>query len=182
MVMTKHFTALDLQLLPDDGQRHDLIRGELYSMPPAEEVHGEVGGRIAVFVGSHVLGNGLGNICVAEPGFYLARDPDVLVAPDVAFVRADRVRPKDERRGFVPFAPDLAVEVISPSESAKQVGDKIAAYLDAGTAELRVVRSLRRTVTVYEPGQEPRVLSMGDVLGGGDVLPGFALPVADIFE
>lgn len=82
----------------------------------------------------------------------------------------------------MPFAPDLAVEVISRSEPAKQVADKIAAHLDAGTALLWVVRSLRRTVTVYQPGQEPRELGMGDILDGGDVLPGFELQVADIFE
>ena len=105
-----------------------------------------------------------------------------MVAPDVAFVRTERLRPWRNRRGFLPIAPDLAVEVISPSETAKHIADKIAAYLEAGTALLWVVRSIPQTVTVYEPGHDPRVLGIGDILDGGTVLPGFSLPVAAIFD
>jgi len=182
MVTTTLTTAEELANLPDDGHRYDLIRGELYRVPPSEDEHGGVAGEIASHVGAFNLGQRLGKLYVAEAGFFLSRDPDVVVAPDVAYVRTERLRPRTERRGFLPIAPDLAVEVISPSETAKHVADKIAAYLAAGTPLLWVVRSNRQTVTVYEQDRDPRELGIGDVLDGGAVLPGFRLPVAAIFD
>ena len=151
-------------------------------MPPSEDEHGGVAGEIAFHVGGFNLRERLGKLYVAEAGFLLARDPDVVVAPDVAFVRTEHLRPRGERRGFLPIAPDLAVEVISPSETPKHVADKIAAYPEAGTALLWVVRPSRQTVTVYEQGRGPRELGIGEVLDGGAVLPGFRLPIAAIFE
>ena len=181
MVMTRRVTAEDLASLPDDGHRYDLIRGELFRMPPSEHHHGGPAGEIASHVGAFNLRERLGKLYVAEAGFVLARDPDVVVAPDVAFVRTERLRPWSKQRGFLPIAPDLAVEVISPSETAKHLADKIAAYLAAGTALLWVVQPTRQTVTVYEQGRDPRELGIDDVLDGGAVLPRFRLPVAAIF-
>ncbi|MDP9363937.1 MAG: Uma2 family endonuclease [Chloroflexota bacterium] len=115
-------------------------------------------------------------------GLFLAHEPDTVVAPDVAFVRAERLPSPSERRGFSPVVPDLAVEVVSPSDRQAKVDEKVALYLAAGVPLLWVAYPRRRVVRVHRPGREPVELGEGDVLDGEDVLPGFRLPVADVFR
>jgi len=165
----------------DDGYRYDLILGELYQMPRAGDDHGALAGRVAVAVGRVVLDRRLGNIYVAEPGFVLSRNPDTLVAPDVAFVRAERLEPDRDRRKFLQIVPDLAVEVVSPSETPRMIADKIHAYVAAGIPLLWVMEPIRREVAVHGAGRAPVVLREGDILDGGDVIPGLRLPIEDLF-
>lgn len=113
----KLMTADELLRLPADGQRHELIRGELRTMAPSSGRHGWAGMRIGVPLGQYVDANGLGLVFLAETGFWLERDPDLVRAPDVAFVRRERVLPTGEVEGYWPGAPDLAVEVISLERS-----------------------------------------------------------------
>jgi Uma2 family endonuclease len=94
----------------------------------------------------------------------------------------DRLPPPAQRRRFLELAPDLAVEVVSPSDSANAVHEKVLEYLSAGVQLVWVVHPIQRTVTVYSEGPVAHVLSEGDTLNGGDLLPGFSLAVADIFE
>jgi len=125
---------------------------------------------------------GSGKVFGAETGFFVARDPDTVLAPDIAFIRADRLPPPEDLIGFVPVAPDLAVEIVSPSNSETEMADTVQDYLDAGVALVVVGRPRPRTITLHAPGQPVRILSEGDVLDFGDVLPGLRLAVADIFR
>lgn len=182
MATTKLMTAEDLWQLDDEPGRFDLIRGELIRMSPAGFRHGKLSAlmtrRIADFVYTHRLGDVVG----AETGFVLARDPDVVLAPDAAFVRSERLPSEDEQEGFLELAPDLVVEVVSPSDRSRDVHAKVRAYLDAGVMLVWVVDPGSQDVTVYTPDRTARVFVTGDELDGGDVLPGFRLPVADIFK
>ena len=174
------FTADNLAALPDE-LRYDLIAGELITMSPASAKHGRHAQNLGFFIDSHVREHHLGTVFAAETGFILSHDPDTVLAPDVAFVRADRLPPEDEWQGFLALAPDLVVEVISPSETASQVMDKVLAYLDAGVPMVITLDPNRKIVAVYRPDRAARILTISDTLDGGDVLPGFRLPLADLF-
>lgn len=177
----KLMTADELLLLEGDDGRYDLIHGELYQMPPAGEVHALPPSKLNRAVVAYLLQNDIGDVFVAETGFVLARDPDIVVAPDLAFIRHGRLS-SEPQSGFLELAPDLAVEVVSPYESRARVETKAQAYLAAGGSLVWAVWPLRRTVVVYEPDQPPRELTDADTLDGGDILPGFTLPVAAIFR
>lgn len=178
---TKLLKAEDLYDIEDDDYRYELDRGVLVRMTPPGGRHGEIDSEIIWHIRNYLAQHPIGRV-FGEVGFILARDPDVVRAPDVAFVRADRLPPEEERDKFFPFAPDLAVEILSPSDRAGMVHDKVMDYLDAGTRLVWVVAPRRRTVTVYQPGGAARVLREDDELDGGDVLPGFRLPVAALFQ
>jgi Uma2 family endonuclease len=108
-------TADELLCLPDDGLRHELVRGELRTMPPGGFDHSVRAGVLHVSLGSYVRARQLGEVLSADPGFRLTSDPDTVRAPDVAFIRQDRL-PTGPMPGYYPGAPDLAVEVISPND------------------------------------------------------------------
>jgi Uma2 family endonuclease len=172
-------TTAEQLLKAGDLGRCELIRGKLRRMIPAGGEHGRIAGKLTCAVGNHVMSRQLGTFYAAETGFILSRDPDTVRAPDVAFTRAERAAPAV--RGFVPAAPDLAVEVLSPDDRPGYVRDKVAEWIEAGTLAVWVVDPRGRTVTVHEPQKTPLVLGETDSLPGGDVLPGFALAVRDIF-
>jgi Uma2 family endonuclease len=176
-------TADDLWRLPDDGMRHELIRGELTVMAPASGEHGEIAGNLSTLLGAHVRAKNLGKLLVAEPGFLLSRNPDTVRAPDAAFISKHRVPAEGlPKKGFVPFAPDIAIEVLSPSDSQVDVEEKVEEWLAAGAARVWVVNPRARTVTVHRSGRDPRVLRSNDVLDGEEVCPGFSVRVGEIFE
>jgi Uma2 family endonuclease len=178
---TTLMTAEDLLALPDDGFTYELVEGELRQMPPTSGEHSRVELYIAFWLMSFVYRNRLGKVYGSDAGFRLKRSPDTVLCPDTSFVRTERV-PQDDRSGIMELAPDLAVEVISPSNTINEMDDKVAAYLEAGTSLIWVVRPRRRQVTVYTPDGLIRILGEEDVLDGGDVLPGFSLPVVDVFR
>jgi Uma2 family endonuclease len=171
-------TAEELARAGDIG-RCELVRGELRMMIPPFAEHGRVAMNLGALIANHVKAQGLGTAYAAETGFLLARDPDTVRAPDVAFVGADR-DPTPER-GYYPGAPDLAVEVLSPDDRPGYVRDKVAEWLEAGALAVWVVDPRRQTVTVHTAHEAPAVLSRTDTLRGGDVLPGFAIEVGEIF-
>jgi Uma2 family endonuclease len=131
---------------------------------------------------NHARQTGAGKVYNADTGFLLTRDPDVLVSPDVAFVRTDRLPPEQERTRFMPLAPDLAVEIVSPSDRSSDVDAKVIEYLRAGTQLVLVVQPRTRTVTAYTPDHTARVYSEDDTISLRDVVPDFQLTVADIFQ
>jgi Uma2 family endonuclease len=172
------FTAEELLRLPDDGSRYELVQGELKKMSPSGLEHGRIAARIAIHLGAHVRQHRLGEVYIAEAGFVLTREPDTVRAPDVSFVRADRVI---STNGFMPGAPDLSVEVISPSDLVTEVNRKTGQYLRAGSRAVVVVDPENRIVHVHR-ASAPEVTIVEDVLEVEDVVPGWKMPVAEIFE
>ena len=179
---TRPMTAEELLDMPDDGFRYELIRGELRKMPPAGQFHGEYAGSIFISMGSHVKTNRLGKVYIADTGFMLASDPDHVSAPDAAFVSTDRLKQIGESSGFALGAPDLAIEVISPNDRYTEVDQKVADWLDAGTLAVVVVNPRRRTVNVHHSHTDVSVLTESDTLDVDVVVPGWRMPVKDIFE
>lgn len=178
MATTVRMTADDLLTLPDDGWRYELIRGELQRMAPDNFDHGQFGDNVQYPLSMHVRRHRLGRV-VGNVGFTLETDPDTVLAPDVSFIRTERL-PARGGRGFPEMAPDLAVEVLSPSNTAGEIARKTALYLANGVRVVWVIDPASRTVSVYSSaGAE--VLGESDRLDGGDVVPGFAMQVADLF-
>jgi len=173
--------AEDLLNMPDDGFRYELVKGELIQMSPTGAQHGTIAGRLITFLGHFVLTNRLGEVLAAETGFKLESDSDTVRAPDVSFISKDRLPPEQAPEGYWPFAPDLAVEVISPGDTSQDVQAKVSEYLGAGTRLVWVVYPKTRNVVEYRPGGEARVLSEEDSLDGRDVVPGFRCRVGDLF-
>ncbi|HUP60830.1 MAG TPA: Uma2 family endonuclease [Thermoanaerobaculia bacterium] len=178
-VETKLMTADELLAMPDDGaHRHELVQGELITMSPAGFEHGVIAGRIALHLGSYVSERNLGIVISSDTGFVVARDPDTVRAPDVAFVRRERVA---KTRKYFPGAPDLAVEVISPNDSFSEVYEKVLEYLRGGTRMVIVVDPDKQTAVVRTPASASD-LTITDTLTGGDVVPGWSLPLRELFE
>lgn len=150
-------------------------------MPPPGFEHGQVSIRVASLLSAFVRPRGLGAV-TGEAGFQLAADPDTVRAPDAAFVAADRLPPRDQRRGYLRLAPDLAVEVLSPDDRPRAAAAKTRAWLAAGVRILWVIDPVARRATVHAPGQPAVEVGPGGALDGGDALPGFVLPVSDLFD
>jgi Uma2 family endonuclease len=174
-------TAEELLRMPDDGFRYELVCGELRKMPPAGHVHGRLAATLTASLVRYVTANQLGAVYAAETGFILRRNPDTVRAPDVAFIRQQRVQEVGDVAGYWPGAPDLAIEVVSPSDSYAEVEEKVFEWLEAGTLMVLVVNPRRRSVTVYRSLADIIVLTQNDALDGGDVVPGWTMPVKDIF-
>jgi Uma2 family endonuclease len=163
-----------------DIGRCELVRGELIMMSPAGSEHGGIIGELSGILWNFVRSRRLGRVFGAETGFIISRGPDTVRAPDIAFIRADRI-PGRLPRGFFSGAPDLAVEVLSPSDRAGEVLSKTQDWLVAGCPVVWVVDPETQSVTVYRSDRTILVLAAADTLCGDDVLPGFTLPVAEIF-
>lgn len=181
MTTTAKVTAEELLHMPDDGFRYELVKGELIKMAPAGKEHGKLAMRLGWRLAQYVESHGLGEVCAAETGFHLSSNPDTVRAPDAAFVRQSRVEEAGSVAGFWPGAPDLAVEVISPSDTYSQVQDKALHWLNAGTLMVVVVDPRQQTVTVYRSLTDIVILTTGDELEGKDVVPGWTLPVDELF-
>jgi Uma2 family endonuclease len=180
-ISSRRMTAEELLALPDDGMRHELIAGELRTMAPSGHRHGRVTFKFALALGNYVEAHALGEVWGAETGCILARDPDTVRAADVTFVRRERLGAEVDDRGYWPGAPDLVVEVLSPGDRRGAVADKVATWLRSGAPMVVVVDPQRRTVAVHRADQPVTVLGEADTLDGGDVVPGWTLPVRLLF-
>ena len=174
-------TAEELLVMPDDGYRYELVRGELRRMAPAGARHSNIGVKVSTSLNVHVNVNDLGTVFGADGGFLLERNPDTVRAPDVGFVRRERMEDRGLMDGYWPGAPDLAVEVISPNDLYTEVAEKVEEWLNAGTRMVVVADPRRRVATAHRPGREAVTLVEGDVLEGDDVVPGWRMAVVDIF-
>jgi Uma2 family endonuclease len=168
--------------MPDDGNRYELIAGELKMMSPAGFEHGFVVVRLTLPLAQHVKEKGLGCVLGAETGFRISENPDTVRAPDISFVRKERIPAEGLPESFWPGAPDLAVEVISPSDTFRQVDEKIESWLEAGCLAVWLVDPRLRTVTVHRSATNITTLTEKDTLEGGEVVPGFRCSVTAIFE
>jgi Uma2 family endonuclease len=174
-------TAEDLLALPDNDKQYELVEGVLFEMSPSSRPHSRDGLRIATRLSSFVEDHNLGEVHGADGGFILRRHPDTVRSPDVAFVRKERLAEIDDE-GFLPLAPDLTIEVVSPSNTVNEMSRKVQEYLEAGTSIVWVVEPLRRQVAVHTQDPIVRIYRDGDTLDGGDVIPGFTLSVTYIFD
>ena len=172
--------ATEFETIPDEGYRHELVAGYVVSEPFPTLRHDRIRGRIERLLYAHVTKHALGEI-FCDVGYLLAERPDTVRGPDVSFVSEARLQGIDERRWFR-GAPDLAVEILSPSNRLGEIHAKIADYLAAGARLCWVVDSERRRVAVYRQILFPTHLSPGDLLDGGDVLPGFEVSVDSLFD
>jgi Uma2 family endonuclease len=179
--ITKLVTADALLAMPDDGFCYELVKGELIRMPPPGHEHGRVAMRIAVPLYQHVMSNNLGEVYAAETGFLIYQNPDTVRAPDSSFIRRERLEMVDKVEGYWIGAPDLCVEVVSPSDSVGYVEEKVTEWIEAGSRMVWVVSPKLKTVTVYRSLTQIVILTENDVLEGGDVVPGFSLAVVEIF-
>jgi Uma2 family endonuclease len=173
-------TADELEQMPDDDSvQIELDEGELITMPPAGEEHGYREVEIASLLRSFVKRHKLGRVYSGDTGFRLS--DRIVRSPDVAFVRRERVEAV-RSKGFAKGAPDLAVEIRSPSESFRQLMRKVKQYLAAGCHTVWVFDPDRREVDVFEATGAERTLHADDLLEALESLPGFSVKVAELFE
>jgi len=175
------FTADDLLNLPDDGNRYELVAGVLTMMSPAGSEHGVIVSRLNRRIGNYVEQHQLGEVYGAETGFRIESDPDTVLAPDVAFVRRERIDAIGYPQGFFPGTPDLAVKVRSPNDRTAQVEEKVQRWLAAGAQAVWVIDPAARDAVVYTADDEPQRIAANEQLVGGRVLPGFRCSLAELF-
>lgn len=164
----------------DDRYTFELVRGLLVPEPRPAPRHGRMVVKLTMRIEAFAAEHGLG-LTYTETGFALRPDPDTLRGPDVSFVSNERMAKPRYRGPYWRIAPDLAVEILSPSDRRRPILEKVNDYLNAGSRLVWVVDPHRHIVTVYRPEAEVERLESGDVLRGDDVLPGFALPLAGLF-
>jgi Uma2 family endonuclease len=171
-------TAEELLRLPDDSMCHELIKGELLTMPPPGDLHGAVTMNLAGLLFIHVKANNLGIMRAAETGFKLETNPDTVLAPDIAFIARNRAGPPVT--GYRDGAPDLVVEVMSQWDSRPKVSRKATLWLELGARSVWVVDPRQRTVDVWLSNSERKLFHEDDELVD-DTVPGFRVKVAEIF-
>ncbi len=179
--LTRPLTADDLLRLDSEGVRGELIRGELCEEMPGGGDHGNYAGNIIIIIGIFIKPRGLGRVLGNDPGVWLEKDPDTVRAPDVAYYSFARWPPRMSVPGYLEIVPDLAVEVASPNDSRAYVHDKCIMWLSFGVRLAWAVCPSSRSVDVHG-ADGVATLREGDVLDGGDVLPGFTCAVGDIFQ
>lgn len=175
MTVATHMTADELLRLPDDGSRYELVQGELRKMSPSGAHHARVAARVITRLSNHVEREQLGAVYSSEGGFRLSRNPDTVRAPDAAFVRADRVA---DTLSFFEGPPDLAVEVVSPGDRYTEIEEKTLDWLRAGARAVVVVDPRTRSVRVH---RSSGAVTVADVLEVDDVVPGWRLPLDELF-
>ena len=183
--ITRFMTEDELLRMPDDGNRYELIEGELRQMPPTGYEHGRSTGNLHSLIAYHVRLNKLGDVLAAETGFVVARTDDgrpTVIAPDIAFVTRGRIPSGTDTFKFLELAPDLVVETLSPSDRAVDVEEKIALWLRAGVRLAVVLDPASRSVTLHNANNEITALTEGAMMDLEDVIPGFRCKVSDIFD
>ena len=182
VVTHRLITAEEFSLMPDppDGSRQELVRGVIETMPPPSTYHGVCCARLGRRLGNFVEEKNLGFIASNDSGFITERDPDTVRGPDLSFWIRERL-PQLPAEGYVALAPDLVVEVVSPSDVFSRINKKLQHYLKHQVRLIWLVLPEDRSVTVYRPQAAPVTLVNSDQLSGEDVLPGFTCPVQELF-
>jgi len=177
----RRLSLQEFENLDDDGfYRHELVHGMLVREAPPNAEHGWLCARLVRLLDEFVERTKAGVVLV-ESGFVLTADPPTIRAPDIAFVDRSRTAGGFPQRAYIQGAPDLAIEIRSPSNRAARISDKVRDYLEAGSKLVWVVDPYARSVVVHRPGADARVLGSGDELDGAEVLPDFRLRVIRIF-
>jgi Uma2 family endonuclease len=180
-IQPRWITAEEFERYEPDA-RMDLIRGELHPMPPMPGAeHGEITQLLSTYASFFVIDHDLGACFAAETRFTIERDPDTSIGPDWAFVAKDRL-PAVMPAGFLALAPDIVLEVRSPSDTGPEVLAKVQQWLAAGVRLVWELNPKTRILTVHRSGQKPQELGIDATLSGEEVLPGFALPLRRLFR
>jgi Uma2 family endonuclease len=183
---TRLITADELLVMPHRDERGnycrlELIKGNLFVKELFSPAHGmlcsDIGAAISTFVEAHDLGLVFGT----GTGFIVERNPDTIVGVDAAFVSRERLSEVEDFDFFLPFAPDLGVEVLSPNDTAREINEKVAMYFGAGARAVWVFNPKKKTVAVYASPSDVQTLSEHDTLEGGEMLPGFRLELSKLF-
>ena len=173
-------TIEEFEAMPEDGQKHELLWGELISVSPNFD-HMAIVSRLVQELGVYVRIEKLG-LAGPEGTFQFSTERPLVLVPDVAFVRTERIPPRTDRSGFIRVIPDLVIDVASPSETTPTLHAKANAYLDQGVSLVVIVHPDREEIRLWLPDRTARVLGPDDTLDFGDVVPGFTLPIATLFE
>ena len=163
--------------LESDLEGYEYMKGVLIPMPPTSGEHGEISSNVQWYLYSHVRENQLGRVYTSDTGFRIG---ERVLMPDIAFVSSARL-PDDRRKAFS-IPPDLAVEIVSPTDIQYRVIEKAFTYLDAGTRLVWVIEPVAKTVTVYRSETDIKTLTREDTLTGENVVEGFSCQVAQLFE
>lgn len=175
------YSIEEFMRLPDDGYSYELVQGRLQRMSPTGGEHGRIASLLNVYLAAYAWEHRLGDTFAAETAFVLNAEGREVRGADVAFVATARLAQIDQ--DAVPFPPDLAVEVVSPTDRLAEVRRKVAAYQRAGVPIVWVVNPRRETIEVYHPDDvHPMILGPDDELDGEDVVPGFRLSVRAVFS
>jgi len=176
-------TADDLLRMGDAGKGYELVDGELREKHVSTE-SSRIAARFCGLLDTFVMANRLGYVVAADAGFRcFPADPELVRKPDTAFTSyATLPRNKYKPNGFSRTVPDLVVEVVSPNDLADRVDEKRDEWLGAGVKLVWVASISTRTVLAYRPGERPELLRVGDSLSAPDLLPGFTVPLADLFR
>ena len=177
----KLLTAADLLRLYGEGVRGELIRGVLCETMPAGIERGRIVTNLVVELGTFIRSAVPGTLVASDSGVWLERDPDTVREPDIAFFPAGKMPLSARITGYAEVAPDLVVEVASPSDSRREVHDKAHMWLHHGVRLVWVVQPETRSIDVYRPGDAIATLGEQDALDGLDVLPGFSCEVGAVF-
>ena len=174
-------TAADLLRLYSEGVRGELIRGVLCETMATGIEHGAIVMRLGAALFGAVEPRQLGTLVASDSGVWLERDPDTVREPDIAFFSTERMPLNTRITGYAEVAPDLVVEVVSPSDGRREVYDKAHMWLNHGVRLVWVVQPEMRSIDVYRSGEAVTTLGDEDALDGLDVLPGFACEVSAVF-
>lgn len=175
-------TAAEFLALPESAWRHELVEGRMVQMPPTGDRHNRTSGRLFGAVYGFVSARGLGEVYPQESGFLVSQpgEPDTVLAPDLAFVRAENV-PRPPVEGFPRITPDVVAEVISPSQTFAQLRLKAQTWLAYGVRYVWILAPDERRVELWSSGRPPTTLGENDTLVGEDALSGLTVAVAELF-
>ena len=176
----KLLTAEEFFLLPNplDGSQQELVRGEVIHMPPPGGLHGVCCSKACRRVGNFVEDNNRATVTSNDTGFITERRPDSVRGPDISFWTMERLT--EIPVGYIEITPDLLIDVLSPSNTSKQIRTKLIEYFAKGVRLIWVIAPEDRTLTIYRTPEEGRVLHETASVTGEDVLPGFTCRVSDM--
>lgn len=182
LVQKKVWTDAEFMALRREGHRYEIVNGELIDMGNSGAKHGNICSILMILIGSYVLTHKLGSMFDSSTAFKFKNGNKR--SPDISFVAKERLQGLEELpTGFLDGAPDLAVEVLSPNNTIEEIDTKVAEYFENGARLVWVINAVQNYVLVYRSGQEPeRLLKSSDVLDGEEIIPGFTLPVAELFQ
>jgi Uma2 family endonuclease len=184
MATKARLTAEDLWQMPDDGVPRELVNGEIIEMPLPAPPHGRLVSLISYYLVDHVKEHGGGEVVAGDVRLILnlSYDPERVRGADVAFISTERLPGGKLPEKFLPGAPDLVVEVLSPSNTSIEIQQKVRDFLEAGARLVWVLAHQARSATVYRADGTARLLRENDVLDGENVLPGLRIPLEELFR